>query len=74
MIIKLKHFLTSKYAVRTHQHHNKDKTDSNDTSNDLNADLSAIVIQKIWRGYKTRQQNKNIAETLQKKRTQEYIM
>lgn len=34
---------------------------------------SAIIIQKIWRGYNTRKMNKYIAENLQKNRTQQYI-
>lgn len=36
-------------------------------------EVSAIIIQKIWRGYNTRKQNKYIAESLHKSRTQEYI-
>lgn len=35
---------------------------------------SAILIQKLWRGYSTRKRTvQNIAETLQQKRTQDYI-
>ncbi|KAJ6648293.1 Centrosomal protein of 97 kDa [Pseudolycoriella hygida] len=34
---------------------------------------SAIIIQKIWRGYKARKSMKNIAVKLQNKRTQDYI-
>ncbi|GAB0091846.1 uncharacterized protein DMENIID0001_067320 [Sergentomyia squamirostris] len=34
---------------------------------------SAIIIQKLWRGYCTRKRTKTIAEKLQRKRTQEYI-
>ncbi|XP_037883485.1 centrosomal protein of 97 kDa isoform X1 [Glossina fuscipes] len=34
---------------------------------------SAVVIQKIWRGYRTRKKTKDIAEKLLKKRTHEYI-
>lgn len=54
--------------------HYKDKTIPVDTTTEGSIDQSAIVIQKIWRGYKIRKQNKGIAEILQKKRTQEYIM
>ena len=35
---------------------------------------SAIVIQKMWRGYITRKKKQDIADILQKKRTQEYIV
>lgn len=36
---------------------------------------SAILIQKLWRGYSTRKKTvRDIAETLQQKRTQEYII
>lgn len=36
---------------------------------------SAILIQKLWRGYSTRKQNvRDIAEALQQKRTNDYIM
>lgn len=34
---------------------------------------SAILIQKIWRGYNTRKMNKCIADTLQRSRTQQHI-
>jgi centrosomal protein CEP97 len=35
---------------------------------------SAILIQKIWRGFCARKQNSHIAEVLQRKRTQDYII
>jgi centrosomal protein CEP97 len=35
---------------------------------------SAILIQKLWRGYATRKKTKSIADVLQKKRTQDYIV
>lgn len=39
------------------------------------AEKSAILIQKIWRGYNTRKQNNgDIANALQQKRTNEYIL
>lgn len=34
---------------------------------------SAIIIQKIWRGYNTRKMNKCIADTLHRNRTQQHI-
>ncbi|XP_075152042.1 centrosomal protein 97kDa [Haematobia irritans] len=48
-----------------------------DNSNIMNCsqdtESSAVVIQKIWRGYRTRKKTKDIAEKLLKKRTHEYI-
>ncbi|CAH1709153.1 unnamed protein product [Chironomus riparius] len=39
------------------------------------AEKSAILIQKLWRGYSTRKQTlKDIAESLQQKRTNDYII
>lgn len=45
------------------------------SSHNLSPDTenSAVVIQKIWRGYRTRKKTKDIAEKLLKKRTHEYI-
>lgn len=40
---------------------------------DKNTEASAIVIQKIWRGYRTRKVSQNMAEKIMKMRTQEYI-
>ncbi|KAL5278999.1 CEP97 family protein [Megaselia abdita] len=40
---------------------------------DKNTEASAIVIQKIWRGYRTRKVSEKMAEQILKKRTQEYI-
>lgn len=34
---------------------------------------SAILIQKMWRGYNTRKRTKSVVEQIQKQRTQEYI-
>ncbi|XP_053959023.1 centrosomal protein of 97 kDa [Anastrepha ludens] len=39
----------------------------------LATESSAVVIQKIWRGYRTRKKTKDIAEKLLKIRTHEYI-
>lgn len=36
-------------------------------------ETSAIIIQKLWRGYRARKRTKSIAEKLQRKRTQDYI-
>lgn len=41
--------------------------------NNKQTEESAILIQKIWRGYKARQSMKDIAIKLQNKRTQDYI-
>ncbi|KAM7354413.1 centrosomal protein 97kDa isoform 2-T2 [Cochliomyia hominivorax] len=51
------------------------KQDMKNSSNNLSPDTenSAVVIQKIWRGYRTRKKTKDIAEKLLKKRTHEYI-
>lgn len=70
---------------RSHEHtqqnnvnnQSKDRVDAN-AENQISmtqksTEVSAIIIQKIWRGYNTRKQNKYIAENLQKSRTQEYI-
>ncbi|XP_067623271.1 centrosomal protein of 97 kDa isoform X3 [Eurosta solidaginis] len=47
---------------------------SNAQFNQNNAtESSAVVIQKIWRGYRTRKKTKDIAEKLLKIRTHEYI-
>lgn len=39
----------------------------------MDCEDSAIIIQKNWRGYRTRKKNKIIAEELLKIRTNEYI-
>lgn len=41
--------------------------------NNKQTEESAILIQKIWRGYKARQSMKDIAIKLQNMRTQDYI-
>lgn len=38
-----------------------------------NTEASAIMIQKMWRGYRTRKVSQKMAEKIMKKRTQEYI-
>ena len=35
---------------------------------------SVVLIQKLWRGYSTRKRTKSIAEVLQQKRTQDYVV
>ncbi|EDS37309.1 phosphatasepp1 regulatory subunit [Culex quinquefasciatus] len=42
--------------------------------NNKTTENSAILIQKIWRGYMSRKRGQNIADILQKKRTQDYIV
>lgn len=73
---------TNCHSSRSHAHvqHNnqsKDRVDANadsqDTSMPKSPENSAILIQKMWRGYNTRKQTKYIAENLHKARTQEYI-
>ncbi|XP_046809924.1 centrosomal protein of 97 kDa isoform X1 [Lucilia cuprina] len=51
------------------------KQNMENSSHNLSPDTenSAVVIQKIWRGYRTRKKTKDIAEKLLKKRTHEYI-
>lgn len=41
--------------------------------NNKQTEESAIIIQKLWRGYKARQSMKDIAVKLQNQRTQDYI-
>lgn len=66
----------NKVAQKSQQYHSKNKSPAPNASvfDDTNAELSATMIQKMWRGYKIRKDNKDIAETLQKKRTQEYLV
>lgn len=52
----------------------KDIADNTTTVNNKTSENSAILIQKIWRGYMTRKRGQRIAEVLQKKRTQDYIL
>ncbi|XP_019549924.3 uncharacterized protein LOC109420075 [Aedes albopictus] len=52
----------------------KDIVDGATIINNKTTENSAIVIQKIWRGYRTRKRGQNIADILQKKRTQDYIL
>lgn len=42
--------------------------------NNKTTENSAILIQKIWRGYMSRKRGQSIADILQKKRTQDYIV
>ncbi|XP_062545550.1 centrosomal protein of 97 kDa [Armigeres subalbatus] len=52
----------------------KDDVDGSTVVNNKTTENSAILIQKIWRGYQTRKRGQNIADILQKKRTQDYIL
>lgn len=43
-------------------------------ANNKETENAAILIQKLWRGYSTRKKTQSMAEILQKKRTQDYIV
>lgn len=72
-------FRRNRSHEHSHQNHSsnqsKDRVDANADIHPMPnpTEVSAIIIQKIWRGYNTRKQNKYIAESLQKSRTQEHI-
>jgi len=65
------------------QMHQQEQVKQQQVDNNLNCEdrliehvteSSAVTIQKMWRGYHTRKKtNKDIAERLQRRRTQEYI-
>lgn len=69
-----------RYIRKTAQKCQKQKENQNNTQlKSLNGNKateeSAILIQKLWRGYSARKRNQSsLAEILQKKRTQEYIV
>ncbi|XP_055303021.1 centrosomal protein of 97 kDa [Sitodiplosis mosellana] len=70
--------IRNKAAQRSQEHsQSKDNTDASSSKpkliNQNSTEESAIVIQKIWRGYNTRKINKHIAKNLQKNRTQQHI-
>ncbi|XP_053692008.1 uncharacterized protein LOC128740490 [Sabethes cyaneus] len=52
----------------------KEVIDGTATINNKTTENSVILIQKIWRGYLSRKRGQSIAEILQKKRTQDYIL
>ncbi|XP_058446142.1 centrosomal protein of 97 kDa [Malaya genurostris] len=52
----------------------KSSVDGAISVNNKTTENSAILIQKIWRGYQTRKRGQTIAKVLQKKRTQDYIL
>ncbi|XP_021700503.1 uncharacterized protein LOC5564446 [Aedes aegypti] len=52
----------------------KESVNGATTINNKTTENSVILIQKIWRGYRTRKRGQNIADILQKKRTQDYIL
>lgn len=63
---------TRKAAQRTHK---QSQNNHNKSFENNNVERSAIVIQKLWRGYSTRKRTvRDIAESLQQKRTQDYIV
>ncbi|XP_055919576.1 centrosomal protein of 97 kDa isoform X1 [Eupeodes corollae] len=63
--------IRNKAAQRCQQQ--KEIIDISNVNTNHETESSAVVIQKIWRGYRTRKKTKDIAEKLLKKRTQEYI-
>lgn len=63
--------IRNKAAQRCQQQ--KECVDISNVNINHETESSAVVIQKIWRGYRTRKKTKDIAEKLLKKRTQEYI-
>ncbi|XP_011199542.2 uncharacterized protein LOC105223500 [Bactrocera dorsalis] len=62
--------IRNKAAQRTQQ---QQKEASVQHAENHATESSAVVIQKIWRGYRTRKKTKDIAEKLLKIRTHEYI-
>ncbi|XP_055546489.1 uncharacterized protein LOC129730911 [Wyeomyia smithii] len=62
------HVLLSKVTTE------KEIADGTAIINNKTTENSAILIQKIWRGYLSRKRGQSIAEILQKKRTQDYIL
>lgn len=63
---------TRKAAQKTYKQSQNNHSKSFDNNN---VERSAIVIQKLWRGYSTRKRTvRDIAESLQQKRTQDYIV
>lgn len=76
MPTKSPHFF---FQIRSQSQPNqsKDKVDATTTENRLerlnSTEESAIIIQKIWRGYTTRKMNKCVADTMQRNRTQQHI-
>lgn len=62
---------TRKAAQKSH----KQNQNNHSRSFENDVERSAIVIQKLWRGYSTRKRTvRDIAESLQQKRTQDYIV
>lgn len=48
----------------------KDSELSSNTNNEIKAEQAAIYIQKMWRGYYTRNKNKDVQEAFKNLRTQ----
>ncbi|CAD6998720.1 unnamed protein product [Ceratitis capitata] len=66
--------IRNKAAQRTQQQQKEAMVSANvQLSQNHATESSAVVIQKIWRGYRTRKKTKDIAEKLLKIRTHEYI-
>ncbi|XP_037926869.1 centrosomal protein of 97 kDa isoform X3 [Hermetia illucens] len=63
--------IRNKAAQRSQQQ--KENLDLSSVRVNEGTELSAIIIQKTWRGYYTRKKTKDMAEKIMKKRTQEYI-
>lgn len=64
---------SSRKAAQKNQKQSQNNHNKSFENNDV--ERSAIVIQKLWRGYSTRKRTvRDIAESLQQKRTQDYIV
>lgn len=57
------------------KNHKQNQNNHSKSFENTDVERSAIVIQKLWRGYSTRKRTvRDIAESLQQKRTQDYIV
>lgn len=66
---------TRKAAQKTQKQFDNSKQLLKTSAENKAVEKSAIVIQKLWRGYSTRKKTvRDIAESLQQKRTQDYVM
>jgi len=83
MVCNLPRILKMAAQKQQMQMHQQEQVKQQQVDNSLNCEdrliehvteSSAVTIQKMWRGYHTRKKtNKDIAERLQRRRTQEYI-
>lgn len=75
--IKLNHTFDYRSQEQNNNNHSKDILDAAPAKKTIakqsSTEDSAIVIQKIWRGYTTRKATAHIAKNLQTKRTQQHI-